>query len=75
MGHHSPQGRYDTFQGLEDLAPYTIGVSAKTYGFKPNGQELTIDYPRCMKILTDAGFDGYASAEHEREGMSGEGIS
>ena len=44
--HHSPQRRYDTIQGLEDLAPYTRGVSAKTYGFKPNGQELTIDYPQ-----------------------------
>jgi len=35
---YSPQRRYDTIQGLEDLAPYTRGVSAKTYGFKSNGQ-------------------------------------
>lgn len=67
---HSPQRRYDTIQGLEDLAPYTRGVSAKTYGFRTNGQEQTIDYLRCMKILTDAGFDGYASAEYEGEGIS-----
>jgi len=67
---HSPQRRYDTLQGLEDLAPYTRGVSAKTYGFKDNGQELTIDYPKCMKILTEAGFSGYACAEFEGEGIS-----
>lgn len=67
---HSPQRRYDTIQGLEDLAPYTRGVSAKTYGFKPNGQELTIDYLQCMKILTNAGFSGYACAEYEGEVVS-----
>jgi sugar phosphate isomerase/epimerase len=67
---HSPQRRYDTIQGLEDLAPYTRGVSAKTYSFKANGQEMTIDYTRCMKILTDAGFSGYACAEYEGEGLN-----
>ena len=67
---HSPQRRYDTIQGLEDLAPYTRGVSAKTYDFKANGQEQTIDYNSYMKILTDAGFSGYASAEYEGEEMS-----
>jgi sugar phosphate isomerase/epimerase len=67
---HSPQRRYDTIQGIEDLAPYTRGVSAKTYAFKTNGLEQTIDYQRCMKILTDAGFSGYASAEYEGEGIS-----
>jgi sugar phosphate isomerase/epimerase len=67
---HSPQRRYDTIQGLEDLAPYTRGVSAKTYSFKANGQEVTIDYARCMKILTEAGFSGYACAEYEGEGLN-----
>lgn len=67
---HLPQRRYDTIQGLEDLAPYTRGVSAKTHGFKQNGQEQSIDYYRCMKILTDAGFSGYACAEFEGLGIS-----
>ncbi|MEP1448693.1 MAG: sugar phosphate isomerase/epimerase family protein [Paraglaciecola sp.] len=67
---HSPQRRYDTIQGLHDLAPYTRGVSAKTYGFESNGQESKINYLQCMKILTAAGFTGYACAEFEGEGMS-----
>ncbi|MGJ8679571.1 sugar phosphate isomerase/epimerase family protein [Paraglaciecola sp.] len=67
---HSPQRRYDRTQGLIDLAPYTRGVSAKTHGFKANGQELTIDYFASLKILTDAGFNGFVCGEFEGKEMS-----
>lgn len=66
---HSPQRRYDRIQGLEDLAPYTRGVSAKTHGFKANGQELSIDYLACLKILTSAGFNGFVCGEFEGKNM------
>lgn len=67
---HSPQRRYDRTQGLEDLAPFTRGISAKTHGFKANGQELTIDYYTALKILTDAGFTGYVSGEYEGNSLT-----
>ncbi|MCF2947405.1 sugar phosphate isomerase/epimerase [Paraglaciecola aquimarina] len=66
---HSPQRRYDRTQGLIDLAPYTRGVSAKTHGFKDNGQELTIDYFAALKILTDAGFSGFVCGEFEGKSL------
>lgn len=65
-----PKRWYDRTQGLIELAPYTRGVSAKTHKFDQNGQETTIDYTHCMKILTDAGFDGYACGEYEGSQLS-----
>lgn len=65
-----PKRWYDRTQGLIELAPYTRGVSAKTHKFDNQGQETTIDYLHCMKILTDAGFDGYACGEYEGTQLS-----
>ncbi|WP_052481276.1 sugar phosphate isomerase/epimerase family protein [Gilvimarinus agarilyticus] len=66
----TPERRYDRTQGLLDLAPYTRGVSVKTFDFNAQGAETTIDVPACFKILTDAGFNGYYSAEYEGEHLS-----
>jgi sugar phosphate isomerase/epimerase len=67
---HNPQRRYDRIQGLLDLAPYTRGVSAKSYDFDEQGQETSINYLRCMKLLVDAGFRGSVCAEYEGEHLS-----
>ncbi|WP_157964739.1 sugar phosphate isomerase/epimerase family protein [Algibacillus agarilyticus] len=61
----NPERRYDRFQGLIDLAPYTRGVSAKSHHFTSDGLETTIDYQACLNILTAAGFNGIVSAEFE----------
>lgn len=68
--HHQPQRRYDRVQGLEDLAPYTKGISAKSYDFDGNGNETRIDYQQAFDILLGAGFQGFASAEYEGEHLS-----
>lgn len=60
-----PERRYDREQGLLDLAPYTKAISAKTHDFGPDGEETTIDYQACLKILLDAGFSGLVGAEFE----------
>ena len=60
-----PERRYDRVQGLIDLAPYTKAISAKTHDFGPEGEETTIDYHACLKILLDAGFTGLVGAEFE----------
>ncbi|GAA6139719.1 sugar phosphate isomerase/epimerase [Arenicella sp. 4NH20-0111] len=60
-----PPRLYDRLQGVIDLAPYTKGVSAKTYDFDNEGNESSIDYKLCLEILIDAGFKGRVSAEFE----------
>ncbi len=60
-----PERRYDHTQGLLDLAPHTKAISAKTHDFGPDGEETTIDYHHCLKILLDAGFTGLVGAEFE----------
>ena len=68
--HHNPQRRYDRIQGLEDLAPFTRGISAKSYDFDTDGNETSIDYKMAIEILLGAGFKGFASAEYEGEHLS-----
>jgi hypothetical protein len=65
-----PERRYDRLQGMIDLAPHTRAVSAKSKDFGPDGQEKTIDYHMCLKILYDAGFRGIVCAEYEGERLS-----
>jgi sugar phosphate isomerase/epimerase len=61
---------YDRYKGTEELMPYAHGVSAKTYDFNEEGEETTIDYRRMLKIVKDAGFDGYIGIEYEGSEMS-----
>ena len=44
-------------QGVIDLAPYTFGVSAKSYNFDENGNELTVDFKKYIEILREHDFD------------------
>ncbi|HEX9658738.1 MAG TPA: sugar phosphate isomerase/epimerase family protein [Rhodothermales bacterium] len=65
-----PERRYDRYQGLMDIAPYTHSVSAKAHGFNEDGSELRTDFHKAMRILLDAGFRGYASIEYEGDQLS-----
>ncbi|MDA7950554.1 MAG: sugar phosphate isomerase/epimerase [Pirellulaceae bacterium] len=56
---------YDRYQGVTDLIPYAKAVSAKSHLFDENGDEKKIDYYRMMKIVLDAGYDGYVGIEYE----------
>lgn len=62
---HVPERRYDTRQGMLDLAPYTRALSAKSYAFDHDGNETRVDFGMCLDIALEAGFSGYASAEYE----------
>ena len=62
---HSLQRRYDTQQGMLDLAPYTRALSAKSYEFDARGFETTVDFEMCLRIALENGFSGFASAEYE----------
>ncbi|MEZ9144331.1 sugar phosphate isomerase/epimerase family protein [Vibrio sp. 10N.286.52.C3] len=68
--HHDPKRHYDRTQGVIDLAPYTFGVSAKSYNFDENGNELTVDFKKYIEILREHDFDGVVSAEYEGDVLS-----
>jgi sugar phosphate isomerase/epimerase len=61
----SPEEEYDRYQGVADLMPFAKAVSAKSYDFDEAGNETKIDYLRVMKIVTDAGYNGYVGVEYE----------
>lgn len=61
---------YDRYKGTRQLMPYAKGVSAKSYTFNDKGYETTIDYPRMLKIVKDAGFTGHIGIEYEGDELS-----
>ncbi|MFC4874627.1 sugar phosphate isomerase/epimerase family protein [Negadavirga shengliensis] len=54
---------YDPLVGMAQLMPYAKGVSAKSMGIGPNGQDTTIDFPKMMNIVGAFGFEGYVGIE------------
>ena len=60
----------DPYEAVEILMPYAKGVSAKSYDFDEKGDETKIDYYRMMKIVLDAGYEGFVGIEYEGERLS-----
>lgn len=56
---------YDRYQGVEDMMPFAKGVSAKSHDFVENGDEKDIDFYRMMRLVRDAGYNGYVGIEYE----------
>ncbi|HUH29370.1 sugar phosphate isomerase/epimerase family protein [Gelidibacter sp.] len=63
---------YDKYKGTEEMMPFAKGVSAKSYDFDDEGNETTLDYPRFLKIVKDAGYTGYVGVEFEGSNVSEE---
>src|SRR5690606_39097247 len=63
---------YDKYKGTEEMMPFAKGVSAKSYDFDDEGNETTLDYPRFLRIVKDAGYTGYVGVEFEGSAMSEE---
>ena len=61
---------YDRYQGVTELMPFAKAVSAKSHQFDDEGNEVHTDYLKMMKIVLDAGYDGYVGIEWEGGGMS-----
>lgn len=64
--------RYDRYKGMAELMPYAKAVSAKSYGFDDEGNETSMDYARILKIVTDAGYNGWVGIEYEGDDHSEE---
>lgn len=65
---------YPKYQGVEEMMPYAKAVSAKSYSFDENGQEISIDFGRMLQIVKNAGYTGYIGVEFEGEIPAEEGI-
>lgn len=55
---------YDPYLGMAELMPFAKGVSAKSFEFDESGH-TSIDYDRILKIVTQAGYNGYIGIEYE----------
>jgi sugar phosphate isomerase/epimerase len=65
----------DVYDAIARMMPYAKGVSAKSYDFGPDGRETSLDYPRILKIVSDAGYRGHVGIEYEGGRLSeAEGI-
>ncbi len=60
-----PDAWYDRYKGVQELMPYAKGVSAKSYEFDAEGNEVRTDYRRMLKIVRDAGYTGHIGIEYE----------
>ncbi|MCA9191919.1 MAG: TIM barrel protein [Planctomycetales bacterium] len=56
---------YDRYQGVTETMPYAKAVSAKSHDFDADGNETHTDYAKMMKIVTDAGYNGWVGIEYE----------
>ena len=70
-----PKDRQDKYQidiydAIARMMPHAKGVSAKSYNFDDQGRETTLDYPRILKIVTDAGYHGFVGIEYEGSRLS-----
>ncbi len=63
---------FDPYRGTELLMPFAKGVSAKSHDFDKNGNESNRDFRKLMKIVADAGYDGYVGIEYEGDNHSEE---
>lgn len=61
---------YDRYLGVAQMMPFARAVSAKSYDFDAAGNCIETDYPRMMKIVTDAGYHGFVGIEYEGEKLS-----
>lgn len=62
------------YQALEKIMPFAKVVHAKSYSFDEEGEEMRIDYRRCLEIIKRSGFDGVLSIEYEGEEDQYEGV-
>jgi sugar phosphate isomerase/epimerase len=56
---------YDKYKGSEELMPFALAVSAKSYDFDDEGSETTIDYGRMLDIVKAHHYDGFIGVEYE----------
>ena len=61
---------YDIYKGVAELMPYAKAVSAKSFDFDEEGNQMKIDYKKMLQIVKDAGYTGYIGVEYEGANLS-----
>lgn len=61
---------YDRYLGVSEMLPFAKGVSAKSYQFNEQGDEVIIDYSKMLSVVRESGFDGYIGIEYEGSPLS-----
>jgi sugar phosphate isomerase/epimerase len=56
---------YDRYQGVEELMPYALAVSAKSHEFDAEGNETKTDFTRMLRIVEQANYRGWVGIEWE----------
>ena len=56
---------FDRYESVRKMMAYAKGVSFKCMDFGPDGNETTIDMNRMMKVVLDAGWNGFVGIEYE----------
>ena len=64
------EDEYDKYKGVKELMPYAKAVSAKSYDFDENGNEIGIDYLKILQIVNNANYSGYIGIEYEGSRLS-----
>ena len=59
------EDQYDKYLGVKKLMPYAKGVSAKSHEFDKDGEELSTNYSRMIKIISESNYKGYITIEYE----------
>ncbi len=59
------ENQYDKYLGVKKLMPYAKGVSAKSHKFSKDGEELSTNYSRMIKIISESNYKGYITIEYE----------
>jgi sugar phosphate isomerase/epimerase len=55
----------DKYDAVRKLMSFAKGVSFKCYDFGADGNETSIDMHRMMKIVLEAGYNGWVGIEYE----------
>ena len=61
---------YNRYKGVRELMPFAKAVSAKSHDFDEKGNEINTDYVRMMRIVLDAGYEGFVGVEYEGKKLS-----
>ncbi len=55
---------YDSYKGIAKLMRWAKGVSVKDVVWSDDSVQSPLDYDRMLKIVVEAGFNGYCGIEH-----------
>ena len=67
---YSCQEWYDRYKGTREMMPFAKGVSAKANDFDENGNCVETDYDKMLRIVKDAGYNGWVGIEYEGSKLS-----